>query len=223
MSSDEDLSPEEAEAIRADALALNDRYLREIVEGFNVCPYARGARVAGRTDRAVLLQTHLGVDPALDEIARYERGDDAIEIVQLIFARLAVGPAEFDEFVGRVRAARDAIAPKPPFALACFHPDFKANFASPDALVPFFRRAPHPMIQLVRFASLHAIHEGSTEMCPTPELIALLLRGEAMPRAISMTERIARDNFERAKGDGVTRFEAIYASIADDRARSRAR
>ena len=79
------------------------------------------------------------------------------------------------------------------------------------------------MIQLVRFASLHAIHEGSTEMCPTPELIALLLRGEAMPKTVSMTERIARDNYERAKGDGLSRFEAIYASIAEERARSRAK
>lgn len=217
------LTPEEAAAITADTLRLNDRYVREIVEGFNVCPFARGGRVAGRTDRVVMLQADLDVAPTLAEMDRYERGSDAIEIVQMIYPRVTAGPVEFDEFVARVRAARAAAGPKPPFALACFHPDFKANLTNPDTLVVFFRKAPHPMIQLVRLAVLDAINADTAELCPTPELIALLLRGEALPIPPSMAVRISRDNYERVKREGVARFEAIFASIAEDRARSPSR
>lgn len=100
------LTPEEAAAITADTLRLNDRYVREIVEGFNVCPFARGGRVAGRTDRVVMLQADLDVAPTLAEMDRYERGSDAIEIVQMIYPRVTAGPVEFDEFVARVCARR---------------------------------------------------------------------------------------------------------------------
>ena len=40
----------------ADALERNDRYVREFVEAFNLCPYAKRTREAGRLQRIVLLE-----------------------------------------------------------------------------------------------------------------------------------------------------------------------
>jgi hypothetical protein len=223
MTARETLTDDEAAAITAETLRLNDRYVRELVEGFNVCPFARGARVGGRTDRVVLLQRDLDVAPGLAEILRYESQRDDVEIVQMILPRVTATPAEFEAFVGRLRDARAERPPKAPFALACFHPDFKANTANPDTLVAFFRKAPHPMIQLVRLSVLDAINADAGERCPTPELIAQLLRGEGLPIAPSIAARITRDNFERVQREGLARFEALFASLAEDRARSVAR
>ena len=39
----------------AAALARNERYVREFVEAFNLCPYARRCRETGKLQRVVLL------------------------------------------------------------------------------------------------------------------------------------------------------------------------
>lgn len=70
----EGLSPEEAAAVTAEALRLNDRYVREVIERFNLCPFARGARVSGRAIREVLLFDACDEEKAADAVERHERG-----------------------------------------------------------------------------------------------------------------------------------------------------
>lgn len=207
------LSEAEAAAVTEEALRRNDRYLREVVEGFNVCPFARGARVSGRAVREVLLVDALDPAPVVDAIERYERGAESVEIVQLILPRLTAAPRDFEDFVGRVREVRAARTGVPPFALAGFHPDFALDPRNPDTSVPFFRRAPDPMIQLVRLAVIDSL----TRNDPThAELIERFLRGEEPPPP-PVPARITRDNYQHILRDGGAAIAAIYASIARDR------
>lgn len=206
-------SSEEVVAVTAEALRRNDRYVLEVVEGRNVCPFARGARVSGRAVREVLLLERCDEVAVADAIARYEAGDAGVEVVQLIFPRLAVAPRLFEDFVGRVRTER-ALRPGPcPFALAGFHPDFALDLRTADTAVAFFRRAPDPTIQLVRLTAIDEI----TRHDPTPaELIERFHRGEPPPPP-PIQARITRDNYERVRHDGAAVVGALLDAIARDR------
>jgi hypothetical protein len=212
------LSADEAEAIIADALRANDRYVREVVEGFNVCPFARAARVSGRAVRAVSLIAHDDVDAVVAVIEGFEQRDETIEIVQLIFPRIGLDAPSFDAFVTRVRGARDKRAPKAPFALAAFHPDYRFNDATPDTLVAFFRKSPDPMIQLVRLSVIDALTRDAGTLMVTDEWIERLLRGEGPPPP-SVSRRITLDNHARLAHHGYAAIAAIYTAIAADRVR----
>lgn len=209
------LSPEEEEAVTAEALRLNDRYVREVIEHFNVCPFARGARVSGRAIRDVLLLDSCDEEAVVDAIERHERGPATVEIVQLILPRVKVAPRAFEEFVSRVRTARALREGTAPFALAGFHPEFGLNLKNADTAVAFFRRAPDPMIQLVRLTVIDAL----TRDALTPaEMVERYLRGEPPP-PLPINQRITHDNYALLQRDGTEVIAALYAAIAGDRRR----
>lgn len=206
------------DALTADALRLNDRYVLEVVEAFGVCPFARGARVAGRSAREVLLQSTLDPAPVLAAIERHEQGPESVEVVQLILPDVVATPHAFDDFVAAVRAARAARAHRPAFALAAFHPDLALDASSPDALVPFFRRTPDPTIQLVRVAVLEALSREAGPFAAAPDAVERFLRGEGPPPP-SVGAWITRANFDGLQRTGPGPIAAIYTSIAEERSR----
>jgi hypothetical protein len=211
----EGLSPDEAEAVTAEALRLNDRYVREVIERFNVCPFARGARISGRAIREVLLFDACDEEKAADAVERHERGPESVEIVQLILPRVKASARAFEDFVSRVRAARALRPGTAPFALAGFHPEFGLNLKNADTAVAFFRRAPDPMIQLVRLTAIDAL----TRDALTPaEMVERFLRGEEPPPP-PINQRITRDNYALLQREGTEVIAAIYAAIAGDRRR----
>jgi hypothetical protein len=207
------LSREEEARLAAEALRRNDRYLREVVEGLNVCPFARGARVSGRAVREVILHDRCEVAALTDVVERYERGPVEIEIVQLILPRVTAGARDFEACVAAIRAERASRPGTGLFALAAFHPDFVLDARNPHTAVPFFRRSPDPTIQLVRLSTLDAL---SCHDAMNTEVIARFLRG-GEPPPLSLSARITRDNYEHILRDGGAAIAAIYASIAHDR------
>jgi hypothetical protein len=196
--------------------------LTEIVEAFDVCPFARPARTGGALARRVLLDAVPDVASglaALDALA----ADGAIEVAVLIYPRVALPAQRFDEFVAALRAADGARRP-PPFALAMFHPEASYGTNSPQRLVMYFRRTPDPTIQLVRFSVLDAVKRGA----PADKFVfdgsaRAWAELERRSETLSVSDRIARDNFATVEKVGLERLEAIYRDIRDDRARSYAR
>jgi hypothetical protein len=200
-------------AFTEEALRLNDRYVREVVEAFNVCPFARGARLSGAAVREVDLLDVCDASAIVEVVERYERGSPEVSVVQVIYPRLKVSARAFDALVSTARALRAAREPTPPFALAPFHPDFALDASTPDALVAFFRRTPDPTIQLVRRSVIDALTRDPDAYAAQMERF---LRGEAPPPP-SVASRITRDNFDRVMRDGPEVIAAIYAAIARDR------
>lgn len=131
----------------AEALALHERYQREVVERFAICPWAKQARVSGRT------RTHVVVDPVadrpeLDQVVLAWAHDDCVDVGFVIVPEFEGG---FDglEAWGQDLAERMARV----FLVAPFHPN-----APPDAgPVRFFRQSPHPTVQLVRRTRLDEV------------------------------------------------------------------
>ena len=205
--------PADFESVAAEALRLNDRYVREVVEAFNVCPFARGARLSGAAVREVSLLDACDPGAIVDVVERHERGPSEVSVVQVIYPRLKVSALAFDALVSAARALRAAREPTPPFALASFHPGLALDASTPDALVAFFRRTPDPTIQLVRRSVIEALTRDPDAYAAQVERF---LRGEASPPP-SVAARITRDNFDRVARDGPEVIAAIYAAIARDR------
>jgi hypothetical protein len=208
----------------AEVLRLHQRYTVEVVEKFDICPWARHARESGAWVREVLLQRDEALAPTLAAIDRLESDPKKPDVAILIFPRLGLPPRRFDEMAGRLRQAdQDRHQGKPIFVSATFHPDYPISHASPAALVPFFRRSPDPSLQLIRLSVLEEARgpaHGKFLFDFSTEKWAELMKRQQQP---SVTDRITRDNHAMLAREGVARLEAIYAELAEDRARSYAR
>ena len=135
----------------AAALARNDRFLVEIVEGWSLCPYARATRLSSQLGREVLLDSPTPAEVAV-VASRYEH--HAAQIVLVILPDLAADVRAFERYTDECRKlAPDA------FAIAPFHPATTYHTDTPSRLVGLFRRAPDPTLQLVRFTALDAVRK----------------------------------------------------------------
>ncbi|MES1157572.1 MAG: hypothetical protein ABUL67_00605 [Haliangium ochraceum] len=149
--------------LEQEALRLADRYVREIVLGFGLCPWAEPALREGRVGRAVCLAAAPAPAACLPFIDGF--ADPPVDIGLLLFPRHRASWGAFDAFAERVRRAdRERRGPRagapaaggvagPEFLIAAFHPDGPDGataFDRPHQLVSFLRRTPDPMLQFVR-------------------------------------------------------------------------
>jgi hypothetical protein len=187
-----------------------------VVEAFSICPFAAGARRAGAVARHILVESS---SEAAEKVAREKiealAQDDRVEVALLIFPSLALDLAAFDRFCQPLRQANRALV------AAVFHPRSTYSLESPAQAVGFFRRAPDPMLQLLRADALLAVRNAR----PGGKFLfdwsaaawaELSRRQEQQP----VTDKIAADNFQLLVGGQLARLQAILDDIAADRARS---
>jgi hypothetical protein len=207
----------QSDALVAEALRLNRRYLDEVVLAWDLCPWAEKALATGQVRQRV----HLAASPAPEDVLPFideldevdeanEPGAAEIAIGLLIFPRLELRAPAFDAFAERVRRADHArrpdaatSPPSPTFLIAAFHPHAVSppTFATPPQLVSFVRRTPDPTLQLVRTSVLRrATGEG--------------------PR---VSDDVTRRNFEAVRARGVEALEAVLLDLRRDRDESYAR
>ena len=116
-------------ALRREALRVYRRYALEVVEGFELCPWAAYARRDGRVAEHVILAENQG-NPAqsLELVARLV-GEHKTEIALFIYPDLELDRLGFESFVRTLRerdAARYEVG-EIPFAMAAFHPAARAR------------------------------------------------------------------------------------------------
>lgn len=205
-------------------MRINARWIRELVERFDVCPFAAPAMKADTVARRVLLApdgAREGIDApardriealardAIDELAR----DAAVEVALLIFPTVTMSAAAFDAWCAPLREAN------PAFVAAVFHPETPYELTTPAQAVGFFRRAPDPTLQLVRLAVLERVRAGGGKVMFdfSAEAWAAL---HARERRLPASERIARDNHALLVREGISTLQAIHDDIRADRQRS---
>ena len=190
-------------AVTEAVLLRHERYVREFVEGFNFCPYARRSRETGTLQRVVLLDEgfQAAASAIADAIERLEQLPAAsVEVAFIILPSLKLEGAR--EFEMLVRAAREQTQARhgssaTPFYCVAFHPEFAEDLADEHRAVRFLRRSPDPTVQLVRASVLEKVRSGGA----TP----------------SVSDRIAAANLKTLKSEGVDAMRALLGAIRADR------
>lgn len=196
----------------AEVRRLLDRYIVEIVEAYDLCPWARAAR----TNREIAAEI-LWASPTLDDWTR--AGERALarpnaRIAMVVAPELRASPAE-------LRAIRDEVAGRIPTAgIADFHPDAPLDLASPARLVPYLRRSPDPMLQLVPLSLLDSVRGAPPAVDRAAQ--AQMLGGLAPKPRGDVADSIAAANHARVAANAAA-IAAVLDDIAADRRRSYAR
>ena len=186
-----------------EALARNDRYLREFVEALNLCPFARRCREEGRLVRRVLLDEY--VQPALlRALAEIDTlPEKQCEVALLVLPGFADGPQAFHDLCAEVRRHLRQ------FHCVAFHPELKADFSDENRAVQFLRRTPDPTLQLVRISTLDRVRGERTG--------GTVYVGNAAAADIhlpaSLSEEIARANLATILEHGPMALTALLQSF----------
>jgi hypothetical protein len=207
-----------------EALRINERYLAEIVEEFDLCPWARGVRNTPKLRRKVFLSAE--DSPALrQEVANEVEGFAAhteAEIGLLIFPKLVCDAGSFRAFVASLEAAHAAEHPRHdiPLAMAAFHPRAEADLSSPARLVSFIRRSPDPTIQLVRRDAMAKVRQGEGGGSTFAESLDAFMPLMGKKAKVSVSDNIAKTNLRTVERVGVEVIEKLLEDIAKDRRKS---
>ena len=189
-----------------EVIRILERYLIEVVERHELCPWARQSRERGELAVAILW----GAPAADDWVGAAEQllAAPATRVAMVVAPELAVARRAF-------AALRDEVAARiAPAAVADFHPDAALDLTTPARLVPFLRRSPDPLPQLVPLALIDAVRAA-----PAPAGLAQqasMLGGlAALPRR-ELTAQIAAANHAT-----VAAAHAAIAHTLDDIAADR--
>lgn len=141
----------------AAVLADTRRWLERAVIGLNLCPFAKAVHVkaqirwvvTGASDRHALL----------DELRREltllaEVDPEAIDTTLLVHPRALADFGDYLAFVGEAERAVRKAGLEGTLQVASFHPDYEFADAPPDDPANLTNRSPHPMLHLLREASL---------------------------------------------------------------------
>lgn len=201
---------------------LTERYIREVVLNFGLCPWAKSALEDGRVAIKPILGEFLGRTAARAAARSLMNELEAtpleIELVLAPFPELDMTRPEFDEVARELRE----LDREKNFALAAFHPAPVEAPSDPARAAMFLRRSPDPMIQVVRSSVLERIAPGEGEGTTFVDLGALL-HSLVRPVTRSTRERIVEHNFSTLKRERPETFEAIFELILADRGQSYAK
>lgn len=196
----------------AEVRRVLDRYIVEVVETYDLCPWAKPARLGDELGVEVLW----GTPDVVEWVAAGERmlAHETTRVAMVIAPELAATP-------GDLRVIRDQVAARIATAgVADFHPDAALDLASPGRLVPFLRRSPDPLLQLVPLALLDAVRGPPPAAGRSAQ--AQMLGGLTAPMRGDVADTIAATNHARVARDQAA-IAAVLDDIAADRRRSYAR
>ena len=200
------------DARTAEVRRVLERYLVEVVEAYDLCPWAATARRGGELAIDVLFGTPDAATVATAAAALLARPETRVAMV--VLPELAAPPPV-------LRALREEVATRVSTAgVAEFHPDHTLDLATPPRAVPFCRRSPDPLLQLVPLAVLDAIR-GAPQGIDRTRQLAMLGGYATAPRA-EVSDRIAITNHATLAAHAAA-ITATLAAIAADRAEAYAR
>ena len=210
-------------------IRIYERYAVEVVEQFDLCPWAERARLAGRVKPHVIFESDpSALASSLEAIERLA-ADSEVEVGLLVYPRLRLGRHEFERYLRVLREAdseRHELG-QSPFAMAAFHPDAEPDLGHADRLVPFVRRSPDPTIQIVRKSVLDEVNgttRAGTSFVDVQEIGMSLAAVELLSReVVSIRQWVAERNLETVERVQPAALEAIFSDIERDRAETYAR
>jgi hypothetical protein len=222
-------APAHAAALEREARRVFDRYSRELIEGYNLCPWAQKAREEGR----VLVEVWVGEKPPVSAVS--ERVSDVgyandADIAFFLFPESTLERAAFERYVGDVQQAYRTLRGQAgtDMALVPFHPVAEADTSASHRLVPLIRRTPDPTIQAIRLDVLERLRQGRDRVkrYVPPEaawLDALKQESPASEGRRPLHESVGEHNLATVTRVGVEAIVALLDDIRRDRDQAYAR
>jgi hypothetical protein len=201
------LSPENPRAALArEALRLHQRYQRELIERFSVCPWATPARAADRIRAHVVIDAMPDME-TLASIVRRWADDEHAQVAFVIVPRFDRGIDAFEKWAADVGALQQEV-----FLSAPFHPD-----VSPTAgTIHFLRQTPDPTVQLVRRVRLEEIRsQDPPHYTDIFDLDVRDLETGKGPKTVAAS--VLAHNDRMLEREGRARLQAILDDIRADR------
>jgi hypothetical protein len=200
------------EALRREALRLHERYHRELIERFSICPWAKPARVEGRTRTHVVTDASCKPEELAPVLAAWA-DDHAVDVAFVIAPRFAAGAEAFADW-----AASLAPPPDHAFLTAPFYPSAAESAGS----IQFLRQTPDPTVQLVRRTRLEEIRaQDPPHYADIFELDVRDLSTRKAPQSVAAS--VLSHNERMIEREGRAEIRRILDDIREDRERSYAR
>ena len=200
------------EALAREALRLHERYHRELIERFSICPWAKPARVEGHTRAHVITETSSHPEALMPVLAEWA-ADESVHVAFVIAPRFNTGPDAFADWAASIGEQQGRV-----FLTAPFYP------SAPDSAgaIHFLRQTPDPTVQLVRRTRLEAIRaQDPPHYTDIFNLDLRELEAEKPPRTVAAS--VLAHNERMIEREGRAEIQRIVDDIRADRARTYAK
>jgi len=197
------------DALAREALRLYQRYQTELVEQFSICPWAKGARLAGRTRAHVVTDSRIDAAQLAPVLDRWS-ADETVDVAFVIAPRFDGGVEAFSEWSESVGRSTGDV-----FIAASFHP----KLAMAAGVVQFLRQTPDPTTQLVRRTTLEAIRsQDPPHYTDIFDLTLQQLESAAHVRTVAAS--VLAHNGRLIAREGKAHLQRIIDDIREDRERT---
>ncbi len=169
------------------------RWIEAVVIGLNLCPFAgrvfndgkiRYVVTDARDERSLL--DDLAVE--LKALASCKVAD--VETTLLIHPRALTSFAAYNDFLDLADRLVQNLSLQGTIQIASFHPDYQFAGASPDAVENYTNRSPHPMLHLLREASISEVAGDRNELLAIPQRNIATLRALGREKVRKMLKAI---------------------------------
>ena len=197
------------EVLAREALRLHERYQRELIERFSVCPWARPARLGGRIRAHVVTEAWCSPAELRPLLSRWA-ADETIDVGFVIAPRFTAGAQAFSEWVASMGDQLSEV-----FLTAPFYP----NAPESAGAIHFLRQTPDPTAQLVRRTSLQEIRsQDPPHYTDIFDLDLRDLEAEKAPRTVAAS--VLAHNERMIAREGRAQLQEILEDIRADRERT---
>ncbi len=150
-------TPFDDAATVAGVIASTQHWLDVAVIGLNLCPFAKAVHVKRQIRYAVTAATtaeelRAELQHELDLLVQAD--PEAIETTLLIHPQAMIDFIDFHFFLREADALLRKLGHEGNLQIASFHPAFEFGENTPDAIENCTNRSPHPMLHLLREASI---------------------------------------------------------------------
>jgi hypothetical protein len=151
------LTPFDDPARAARALEATRRWLEVAVIGLNLCPFAKAVHVRRQIRWAVTAADSR--DTLLAELHHElvllaDADPQAVDTTLLIHPEAMTDFIDYRFFLDDAQRVLRKLGLEGTLQIASFHPDYEFADAAPDDVANFSNRSPHPMLHLLREASI---------------------------------------------------------------------
>lgn len=201
-------------------LVRNDAYLR-VIEGYDLCPFARSCRTSGQLLRRVVRGPDLPT-ALLNQLLELQVSRDGdFEVALLIAPDYPDGARPWEALIQQLNAQVQALlavqGAVPTCYCVAFHPQMAYHTETPLQLVGLLRHSPDPTLQLVRREVLDRVrgYQGEHRFLDPQEWATpaqALAAAEALVGRPPLSDRIAAANYatwQRAAGRLERELEAV--------------